>query len=194
MPQLLVVGAPRSGTLFTSRLLRAAGLDIGHEMAAEAPHIREGGAVGWVYAVDREYVMVNGHSKGSVAGLVFDHTWHQVRHPLRTIASMGALGERVFQWAGYADNSLANRLRFWCDWNERCSTLASWRFRIEDLQADSETWRRMCTELSLRIGAFPDVPSDTNTLQHASLSWDDLSRADEAQAQRARQLAADYGY
>jgi hypothetical protein len=125
---LLVTGCGRSGTKYTSFVLRRLSLDVPHE------RLGRDGVSAWTLGgppVGRPY--------GPSGVLRFEHVFHQVRHPLHTIASATSFGAEswgyICAYTSCAPDEpvLVRAARYWLDWNERVERIASWRYRIEAL-------------------------------------------------------------
>ena len=126
-PKLLIVGTPRSGTLYTSSLLLCAGYDVQHEQWGEE------GIVAWT-------------------GLFSDGIWgeykpdcaiiHQIRDPIDTINSLKTIAPISYQYMHTKNSdigvrsSLLSCIRAYAIWNKLCRDEALWSFRVEDLDVD----------------------------------------------------------
>jgi hypothetical protein len=119
------------------------GLDVGHE------ELGKDGISSWYLAVDCDTAPFGPGSRG----LLFDHVFHQVRHPLKTIASLTTL--KPESWAFIAEHTevdpsepiLRRCARYWLDWNRLTERIASYQYRIEDLP---EQFRTMCCTLGIK--------------------------------------------
>jgi len=122
--KLLVVGCGRSGTRYASKVLRLAGLDVGHE--------RDGrhGRVDWRCVADP--------SAAGRYGLVL----HQVRHPLRVIESFHTAGKVSWGLIAKADPDivvgplLRDCVRYWVRWNQAAERMAARTYRVEDMASE----------------------------------------------------------
>ena len=180
--KLLVIGCPRSGTLYTAEFLRALGVRVKHES------LGRDGSVGWLYAVQPP-----GESED------YGRVWHVVRDPLRTISSLALFTRTLWRvighWVKLPRHPLRRRMAFWIEWNRLAERRADWRFRVEDLRAG----RRAFAEALARLGIpkatpAPAVARDTNTRPHPVVTWADLDAASPALARQVRDLAIEYGY
>jgi hypothetical protein len=155
---LLVTGCGRSGTKYTAFLLQQLGID--------APHERLGrdGICSWtmaVYSETRRY----GPPSSRVS---FREVFHQVRDPLAVISSAVTL--RAESWdfirrhidCPDAAIPIVRAAHYWVLWNEQAERVATWRYRVEDLD---NSFGEFCA----RIGVKPDaaliaaIPRDFNT-------------------------------
>lgn len=156
--RLLVTGCGRSGTKYTSFVLRRLGLDVPHE------RLGADGLSSWCLAVEA----------GSVpwgppgTGLAFDHVFHQIRHPLAVIASCATFTESSWSFirehvplrAG--ESPLVQGARYWYHWNLHAETISTWRYRVEELP---RVFERFCAILGVASDprALEQVTTDVNT-------------------------------
>ena len=185
----LIVAAPRTGTTFIANVLQAVGLDI--------PHERHGtdGAVGWEYAVDCNRTAWGGQRSDGA----FVRVWHQTREPLPTIASLQTTHGYTWDWIGrhiaLPADLLSRCMTTYVEWNALCERMTRDHYRVEDVRDGSETWRQICRWLGLPEDTLcPPIPTNTNTREHAPVTWVDLRNTDPLLADRVRQTAARYGY
>jgi hypothetical protein len=220
---LLVTGCGRSGTKYTSFVLRRLGLDVPHE------RLGRDGVSAWTLAgppADRPY--------GPRDVLRFEHVFHQVRHPLDAIASITTFGEDSWRYicahtaCAPDEPMLLRSARYWLAWNELVEPIATWRYRIESLP---DVFPEFCRRLGRADdpSALARVPTDVNTRRRGRslhlaeellerlrrdmpasvrgtlglvggrqrvppVRWDDIERGDEALAARLREKAREYGY
>lgn len=197
-PSFAIVGTGRSGSGFISRLLRAAGVNCGHEEwwgpGAESGPGGLDGDSSWL-AVPR---------LGDFPGPVL----HQVRHPLDVVRSLVGIRmfsnpeHTAFRWFMYAHvrgltgDDVLDSMRWYVDWNRRCEQHAAWRYRVEDVDTDLVV--RITEAVGFPIthevaaAALDEVPTTFNHRRRAELSWDDLP-AGELRDQLA-EIADAYGY
>ncbi|MBI2891285.1 MAG: hypothetical protein HYY13_10940 [Nitrospirae bacterium] len=189
---LLVIGHPRSGTEYVSKVLQGLGLDVRHE------EVGRDGIVSWVWAVPNLFA-----PWAAAAGVRpplerFDRIWHVVRHPLHVIAS--SMTEPEISWfmrACHVPEMIAARDKLeagawsWLGWNESCERQAEWTFRVEDEETPIEMARR------LGVAAGPNaVSKTTNTRPHdPPPTWEELkARISGSLFERIRAKAVGYGY
>ena len=141
-PRFVVIGTPRSGTTYFSKLCRANGVICSHEdyFTEHGPMLRNParrfdvqGDVSWLappFLPDKDIVAV-----------------HQVRHPLPVIRSIVEIGlfdprrehtrkpfvDMVRRYFDFSDDPLRSALRFYIEWNLRCEKVTDKRYRIEDI-------------------------------------------------------------
>lgn len=145
--KLLIIGSPRSGTQFTTYLLKYLGFKMGHEESADQ------GCVSSLHlTVPKEFTTV----------------LHQIREPLQTISSLHKIDwadKEVMSWiaeSGYSSivnnnlrksanyvarhetwNSMLEKIKdgngtrkcmkAYLEWNKYCLKASSWSYRLEDL-------------------------------------------------------------
>lgn len=194
---VLITGCGRSGTTYTTNLLRTCGLDIKHE------DIGIDGSVSWLMAVDSDYTP---HGPGS-NGTYFRHTFHQIRNPLDVITSfyININNDFLPAWnyiIAYVpeikreDPSLVKCAKYWYYWNLKAEQKAEWRYRIEDIEEVLE-------EMSIRLGVVINknvlnvVPKNTNSWHpiEKKITWKELQQVlSEEDFNNIQQLAIKYGY
>ena len=221
--RVLVTGCPRSGTRYTTLVLRRLGLDVGHE------RIGRDGVSSWALAVDAEQTPW-GPSWGDVR---FDVVLHQVRHPLDVIDSVETLRPASWKFVSeYAplDPGQSFPIRgalLWCHWNGAAETRAALTYRVE---AIAEALPLICEAIDVAHDplAARDVPTDVNTRTRGrafhlaeeslirsgidpgnrlrgvlarsrvghrrQLTWSRLHESDPRLCERVRELATTYGY
>lgn len=201
--KLLVTGCARSGTAYTTQVLRAAGLEIEHEV------LGRDGCVSWLMAVEAKTAPWR---RAVRRELVFEHILHQVREPLASISSCLAT-EPELTWdyvtQNLADvkakNPIARCAEYWYYWNLKAGSVAEWTYRVEDIE---QQW----PEFQRRLGVsapFPrQIPKNVNcrkvklrgrpdasVVDGKPLSWDDIADAVGPEFyKKVRLLAASYGY
>jgi hypothetical protein len=189
--ELLITGCARSGTTYITYVLRNCGLNVDHEENAGY------GIVSWPMAVD---------SSNSVWGppsnrYRFKHIFHQVRHPLKAIAS--ATTEPTRSWAYICqhcknikmhDKPLVKAAKYWYYWNLLAEKKAEWTYRIEDIEnALDEMSRRLSIPLSKK--ALGRISKKTNSRRHASYTWKDIKAAINPKLYaKILEMARRYGY
>lgn len=222
--KLLILACGRSGTLYTSKVFRGVGLDLGHEKV---------GAYGTcsMYFVTPETncATVNAHQKVPIhdgenrADYEFEHVWHQVRHPLAAIDSLAkAFTRKVRVWTGEQlhfhmpgrsaelrcplEDRLRWAMRYWIENNKRCEEQSEWTYRVEDFP-----WVAMQARLCISpLYPLPVISTTTNrSLRYAfktvvqtkdinekmyDTTWSTLDALDAGLTLDIRILAASYGY
>ena len=166
-----IVGCPRSGTLYTTRVLSKLGYNIGHEVGGID------GSVGYHLAVIKP-----------------KNCLHQVRHPLKQIASMITHGNWGFsnQIVKPPNMRLLGCMTLWLKLNELCEEFTVWRYQLEELP---EIWDEFCERIGHEKCKLPDVPKTTNANKRTKpITWADLFIEDEDLAQKIFDKAVQYDY
>lgn len=165
---IYVCGCARSGTLYITEVLRKLGYQIGHEI----PDVD--GSCGYHLVVIRP-----------------KNCFHQVRHPLKQIASM-----LTQQHWGFADrhieihnHRILGCMQYWLGWNKLCEEFCTWRYRLEDLP-----WVEFLERIGHKHELMPNVPTTTNSRQHEDVAWADLFNVSRELAQEVKDKSIEYGY
>ena len=149
--RLAVIGAPRSGTRFTSKVLRAWGLDIKHHGSGEDGIVDPYAPGQYPWMLDPLDTLV----------------LHQVRNPYKVVRSLAACGwmNAATKWLGWAEatQSLRHRVDFYLEWTGLCDRISAWRYRVEDLP--------LCRH---------NVPTDDNHIDTPPVDWSELNRLSRA--------------
>ena len=189
--RLLVIGAPHSGTRYMARVLRAAGVQVGHERVG-----REGSVSSYFVADDYWYGGKE-HMGGRLRDFAFDHVWHQVRHPLAAISSIANLCP-VSWWhwqekhtgVSYDLPPIERGTAAWLAFNELAERQKpELSFTIEHME---HSWPILATRLGIEGTPLPDVPYADTRSTHPKLkvTWEALGSYES----RVRDLARHYGY
>jgi hypothetical protein len=171
--KLLIIGCPRSGTLYTTKGLQKQGYDINHEA-----HGKDG-MVSWTAA----------HKKGIYGRLPKDfRKWeirHQLRNPLDTVSSFQTISGSTWNWLSQEgithkrrnqetfDESVDRLLLFWITWTELCMGVTEDWYQIEDI-------------------SFPGVHKSSNTRPHTFLEVKNIR--DSIWYDRFIELSKGFGY
>ena len=171
----------RSGTLYTALVLRAVGLDFGHE--------KDGinGAIGGIF--------FRGKRDLNSYGQIF----HQLRHPLDVISSSMTCKpnsfRRMFKEIGVESVKERDPFRramlswlLYTNWAERHSI---WRYKIEDFPT---IWPELLSRMNVPKTGLPTVPTNINTRPHKKHTWNDLSAADVELTKAIQDSARKFGY
>ena len=193
--KLLITGCGRSGTGYMSAILKKSGYDILHERLGKE------GLVSWPMAVN--YISSSEPSLNDS----FEHTFHQVRHPLLVMTSWIHTVNNVRhpEWGfvrqhipeiRLTDSLMVHCAKYWYYWNLLAEKKAEWRYRIEDLnQIFPEFMLR--SGLILNANALKEIPPNYNTWRFAShkLNWDHLEKSLPPDLyQNIRDMTVRYGY
>lgn len=190
--ELLIVGCARSGTAYIAQVLQKCGLDVGHERD------KSFGIVSWSMTVDTRQRLWG----PPAAGFRFKHIFHQVRHPLKTIASFHLANELSWRYVfkhvpeiKIHDKIIVRCAKYWYYWNLKAEKRAEFTYRVEDIE-------NAFPEMSRRLG----IPLDPQVLKRVSkrthprpynleLSWDILYKTlSDDLYDKVVTLAERYGY
>ena len=186
---ILITGCPRSGTGYASRIFQAQGLDIGHE------HLGTDGVSSWLFAVtDHRYPW---HKRGELRqNYNFQVILHQVRDPLKVLASMAVL--RRPDWTfirrhlELPPGSLQRRIAFYLGWTELCDRQAHYRYRLEDIETEWPRLHQLCGGSPHWTGRAETTSKTYNRRRHQDLAWSQILALPGGTAVAAR--ARTYGY
>lgn len=194
-----------------NRVLRNAGVDVGHE------HMKREGTVSMFFAVeDVWYPGKHWNDDGGVedeqrqrrSDYVFGEVWHIVRDPRRVIPSLCTHSFQRFIWPWQERHTgisaglypvEVRAMRFWVAWNELIEKNESVDlfFRVEDIDA---RWSEMRERLGITdCPEVPPVERDYGTVEKGPrktvpLSFEDMASIDAKAAARVQEMAARYGY
>jgi len=193
---LLITGCARSGTMYTARFLQANGLHVEHEL--DAPD----GTVSWIMAVDSPSKHWPCPWGPGPSGFRYKHIFHQVRDPLKSIASLSHEPKKAWDYiCAYApeikmdDPPLVRAAKCWYYWNLKAEKKAQWTYKVEEMP---QVVDKMARKLGVRLNPalLNSVPKDTNSRQyHTTCTWEDLRQILEpALYHKILKLAKHYGY
>jgi hypothetical protein len=220
--KVLVTGCGRSGTRYTTFVLRRLGLDVPHE------RLGRDGIASWTMAVEDD-ARPFGPPSGTCA---FEHVFHQVRHPLDVVRSASTFGPDSWEFicrhtrCRLDQPVLLRSALYWLDWTAHADRSATWSYRVE---AVADVFEELCERLGVDCDrrVLAAVPSDVNTRSrgralhladelgerlrvgvpavvrrrlgsreqgYERLTWSDLDALDAPLSHSIRRRAADYGY
>ena len=182
----LITGCGRSGTSYTAKVLRAAGMDVGHE--------RKGihGTVSSLWAVESErYPYFHAQKRPE-----FDVVLHQVREPLATIGSLTTALKSSWRWnAQHIEldmdwSALRIAAEYWLQWNALCEDQAVMTYRVECIRTAWPDIGWTCGVLA----QFPaGVPENVNRRTHRAVTWKEIYE-ETPHAASIQKMALRYGY
>ncbi len=190
----LITGTGRSGTHYTSAALSALGIDAPHEA------VGADGCVSWKHATTGVFEYIGKGRSTLIEDPGFDTVIHQVRDPLKVIASMQTFSLSSWYYMARSvelrltDPSLLIAMRAWVAWNELIETRADWRFRVEELDV---VFPDLCRRLRIpesRLPALPVGRRDSRSHRYQALKWSDLESVSSEWSLRVRGMAERYGY
>jgi hypothetical protein len=174
--KIRIIGCARSGTLYTTKLLQAIGLQVGHE------YTEKDGTVSAFALGEPPYPVFDNTNKedpkpeGRCAHVGEDITkidWyvtlHQVRNPLKCIASNTiVLVPKMYEYINRIcpefplkkGNKLLRCMLYWYHWNLACEKEAEYTYQIEQIE---EKWPIISEKLGIGFAAMPkSIPTTTN--------------------------------
>ena len=202
---VLITGCGRSGTTYISNVLRKAGLGVKHE------RVGSHGTASWYFAVNDTAPVLphekhKRHANGETRGdFCFEVVLHQVRHPLKVIASAKEILHSK-DWLFIAKHigvhpglpPLNRGMRYWLWWNAKVARMMpEHTYRIEDIEAE---WPTICRLLGMPAQPLPDVSREMNSatghLLPKPLSWGALEAMsrEPGMVSAVRRQAELYGY
>jgi hypothetical protein len=183
----LITGCGRSGTKYMATVLRKAGLNVRHERPGKD------GTVSAIWIVEDERYPVYHHQGPRPE---FDLVLHQVRDPLKTIASLTTTRPGSWRWLArhvpidLSDGILKIAAEFWYFWNLKCEARASYRYRIEDLPEEWETLRQL---IGIPGELDKTVSTTVNARSHKKVKWPEIYQATSL-CGSIREMGGRYGY
>jgi hypothetical protein len=180
--QLAIIGCPRSGTRYITRVLRQLGVDVGHEK------LRAAGTADWHLACN------------DLAA--FDLVLHQVRNPLRFVESLTTIRRTTRHWlhlkkhlprgCRLTGDWIADGAAVWYWWNGMAEKKARFTYRVDDLSVLLGTvlplvlGRELTSDEVAKVRAVsPTVNSRRHPGRHCQ--WASLPA-------QVRDMACRYGY
>jgi len=215
--RLLITGCGRSGTLYAAKLWVSLGLDIRHERPIPPNGVMGAdGCASWFMAADDP----KPPSGPSFLDYTFDVVIHQVRHPLKVIASMAQFILQHGRHApGYIERHVSDielsleeqnhfdfkqqlilkASRYWYHWNLLAEAKADKIIKIEDLK---ETLPDLCDLVGIpyRQGVPEGIAKDINARRfHIPdepwiVEWEEIKQLDLKIYGNIKDLAEKYGY
>lgn len=175
--KLLILACGRSGTLYTTKMFKKAGLDLGHETVGDF------GTCSMYFVRDKtDCRLVNkNQAEGIHIGQCrsmydFEHVWHQVREPLKCIDSLAkCFSRKVRLWTNdqlgidlpgrsrefqcSLDDKIHWAMHYYYVNNKMCEAQAEWTYRLEGI--GPETFWHMCEKLDVIPDNIKPQVSDT---------------------------------
>jgi len=200
MRPIIIIGCPKSGTQYISKLLTHLGLDIIHEAQCTCASGRDG-RVSWLYGAGFYAIPFDGEPPLST--YINPIILHQVRNPLNTMSSCQKISEAAWDYISKyipikPEYSLPRKcLYLYYYWNTRCEHLAEYTYRIETLE---EEWNIFCnkinhSELIEKKKLIKDIPKNVNTAKpYHQFTWGELLDIDEFITVEVMKLAERYNY
>lgn len=190
--KILITGHPRSGTMYIYKILEALNQPVLFEK--ESPRF----TISWKHA--QPGVFVNYRGESQQINHNFDLILHQVRHPLKVIASATTLWNSSMAYIAkfvnlpdplnHRNQTILNCMYSYYYWNRLIEKNANWRYRIENFSYFYRIW---CNYLNIPYKPLPQIPK-TNTRNHLELSWNNLYKEHKGLACEIKIMAKRYGY
>jgi glycosyltransferase involved in cell wall biosynthesis len=190
--ELLITCCARSGGAFITEYLKRNRLAMSHENDGSY------GITSWLMAVDTESPPWGPPSNA----YNFKHTLHQVRHPLKTIASAGNEPDRSWRYIQrfvpeikLEDPKIVKGAKYWYYWNLLAEKKAELSYRVEHLD-DSLDEINNLLGLNLDKCILKTIPKNVNTRGYKEVySWQDLKdNLDPELYGNIVEMALRYGY
>lgn len=171
---IYVAACARSGTIYMTKVLQGLGYDIQHEMTGSD------GSVGYHLAIIKP-----------------EGCFHQVRHPLKQIASMYDHKSWGFmnQVIDIQGTGLLGCMQYWLKWNELLEEFCVWRYRLEDLCL---VWSEFLSRIDYPSWEpIPDIEDKNErktSFEYTDFNWEQLSECDRELARKIYDKHLEYGY
>lgn len=196
MKRFLILGHPRSGTLYMTYMFERVGLHVGHE-------------------IDEAHVLkihgVHTHFDGYVTGVwknmdyapgAVDVVLHMTRHPIGVISScrraQGRLGHAIIKrfrpdlMKGLRKDLLYRMMLSWLVFTDHADIFASYHFQLE--QAHSK-FKHICHNiLDVPVRKGPAMMQRVNVTRHKDYTWEELALCDKGLTDRIQEKCVNYGY
>jgi hypothetical protein len=201
-----VVGNSRSGTDWFTRVLNAAGLDVGHE------YLRKDGTVSCYFFIDTHRYPLSpttsppgriAHVGERYSDYKFDMTLHIVRDPLKCIGSIWSTMQTEHQkWLEEfkviptgLKPKLLKSMHTWYEVNRRCERIAEYRFNLEHAK---QAWPDIRDSLDIAHEMpMPQIPVSNRSrgiFLAKKLTWRMMVDMDKELATKIAKMASYYGY
>lgn len=172
--KFLIVGHPRGGTGYMSKLLQAYGYSVGHEK------ILADGTSSWMHVVDTPDTPF-GEPRG---GILYEHVIHVVRHPITTVSSMvGAILETQAKPESIkfmskfidvkANNNIELAVKTYIQWHQLAAQCQPrLRLQVENAALELPGFLKDYDCPYKVVTRLP--PKNYNSRKHATLTWGDV--------------------
>jgi len=177
---IFIAATPRSGTQYIAHVLQAVGIDVKHEAFGER-------------GISAFHIIP--HSAICKQGLLI----HQIRDPLKTIASMQVIDKSWPYLVDYTGinpriyGKLYSVMKLWLVLNSHIEQYADYRYRVEDIDTE---WPKLCNMIGIKNQPIPNIPRNTHTRKghFRALSWHELEFRDNELTKYIKEMAVRYGY
>lgn len=214
----LITGCGRSGTLFTTQLLRALGYDARHERSGGQ------GTVCWyccqlltkninqIADVTRCGCHYPGitidhfgeaicSTPGTTMSTIYDLVLHQTRSPLEVIASVQTLTEGSINFIrnkiikSDSQDLILLATRYWIDWNKAAERMSGYSYRVEDMD---NRLPDICEQIGIEYNSDKGTEQlariDVNKRRHTSVDLEMIRKRDKQLHDELRETADHLGY
>lgn len=189
--KILIIGCGRSGTTYTSEILKKMGINIGHEIDSED------GIISWYMTVDG----IPPFNLPKRSSYIFDIIIHQVRNPLKVIASAQTFHVESWKYI-YAhipeinknDSLLIKSAKYWYYWNLLAEKRSMYTYRIEDF---GKIANKIVEDVG--FGSYDQVilkkySTNINSREHSNVKLSDIKKQNVELYDNIVKLALKYGY
>lgn len=192
--KFLILGHPRSGTLYSAIAFEGIGLHVSHEIDEEHVYSK--------YGIKTYYNgVVTGMFKNAKYDLSkYDVILHQVRNPLATISSSfhckGRIAVETIHRFGdkiIPDNELERHMKSWLVFTDAADKVAQYTYRLESIQSE---FAYICKNL-LGIEKpvrFRRMMQRYNHRRHYQHKWYEFEKINADLTKKIKQKAIKYGY
>jgi hypothetical protein len=190
---IAIIGCGRSGTTFSSKILKDLGIIIGHE------RLLKNGISSWYLISDQKDVPL-GPTFRQINNLHPIYI-HQVREPLAAISSVLSLGNPSWKFLAKEipldiinDSPALKAMKYYYYWNIKAEKFTSYRVRSEFFLKDIMPILQAHKIETCSQNTIISKNDKINTRQHSQLTWDDLRNEDVNLYESIRMLGKKYGY
>ena len=201
---LLITGSGRSGTTYAARTMQAIGLDVPHELTGAD------GTSSLFFLVDSDWYPAlpwypgRNHVGERRSDYEFKHVLHVVRHPLKTIPSIGkifnGLNFELFEEQGVIPKGIKNKM-LRCAWmyyglNMLAEQQATMRVQLERYEKSWPSIMRMLGKSASTPFPREVKPANKGTGYRASMpiTWEELAALDSDLCENIKKMTRRYGY
>ncbi len=191
---ILVTGTGRSGTHYIAKVLKELGYDVPHES------VGRDGAASWKHIVSGTFTYIGKNREAAIDSSGFTKMLHQVRHPIKTIASMQTFSDSTWHFMSehipldITAPPLVKGMQAWVGWNALIESKKPWRFQIERIK---EIFPEFCEQAGISPADFPTVAQsarDSRTTRYSPIKFNELRTLDVQLSEEVTEMAERYGY
>jgi|SRR3989344_5934121 len=184
MKKLLIIGCGRSGTAFSSALFQGLSLDIPHEK------VGKDGISSWYETIKDKEELINNYS----------FILHQVRDPLKVIASTQTLSEESWKYISdyipieLGEDIILRCAKYWYYWNLIAEKKAHMTLKVEEI---FKMLPEICKNLDIEFKNLEFLQKEsinTRNGRFQPVTWEDIKKKDKGMHDLCLKLAKRYGY